>query len=155
MKERNKAVPAVYLILKKDDKILLLQRQGSGYFDGWYALPAGHVEAEELPIKALIRETKEEIGITIKPENITLVHLMYRPRHDETGERVDIFFTTNIWSGEITNKEPHKCGDLRWFSQTEMPENIVPYVKSVLGAIEQGVLYSEEEVATDGNKTSY
>ena len=61
--KRNKAVPASYLVLKKDGKILLTRRQGSGYYDGWYGLPAGHVEAGELPTECLIREAKEEIDV--------------------------------------------------------------------------------------------
>ena len=76
-KTRNQAVPAVYLILKKDNQILLMRRQGSGYYDGWYSLPAGHVEAGELPIAGLIWEMKEELGISIAPEDIRLVHTMY------------------------------------------------------------------------------
>ena len=58
--QRHSAVPAVYLILKKGDEILLQLRQGSGYFDDWYGVPAGHVEPGELPIAALVREIKEE-----------------------------------------------------------------------------------------------
>ena len=94
-KERNKAVPAVYLILEKDGEVLLGRRKGSGYFDGWYALPAGHVEADELPLAALVRETKEEIDVSINLEDLKLVYTMYRPKHDETGERFDMFFTAD------------------------------------------------------------
>ena len=61
-RDRNKAVPASYLFLQKGDGILLMRRQNSGYYDGWYTVPAGHVEAGELPVDALLREAKEEIG---------------------------------------------------------------------------------------------
>ena len=142
-KERNKAVPAVYLILKKDGKILLGRRKGSNYFDGWYAFPAGHVEAGELPLAALVRETKEEIDISINIEDAKLVYLMYRPKHDETGERVDLFFTVDKWSGEIKIAEPEKCDDLQWFPADELPENIVPYEKEVLENLEKKINYSE------------
>jgi len=73
-KTRNQAVPAVYLILKKDNQILLMRRQGSGYYDGWYSVPAGHVESGELPIDALLRETKEELGIELDRDDVHLVH---------------------------------------------------------------------------------
>ena len=49
LKDRNKAVPAVYLILKEGDKILLGRRVNTGYHDGDYTVPSGHVEAGEFP----------------------------------------------------------------------------------------------------------
>src|SRR4051812_28584615 len=112
-KERHKAVPAAYLLLKKDGKILLGRRQNTTYYDGWYGSGAsGHVEAGELPIDAVLREAKEEIGIDIKPEDVVFAHAMYRVAHDESGERVDYFFITKNWTGEPKIMEPDKCDDL-------------------------------------------
>lgn len=142
-KERNKAVPAAYLILKKDDEILLMRRQGSGYYDGWYSVPAGHVEAGELPLGALVREVTEELGITVDPKDAQLAHTMYRTKHDKTGDRVDVFFVVKKWSGEIVNNEPHKCDDIRWFSLNELPENMMHHVRDAIRSIENGVHYSE------------
>src|SRR3989338_5936786 len=112
-KERNNAVPASYLILRKGKEILFMRRKGSGYYDGWYSVPAGHVEAGELPVDALLRETKEELGITLDKNDARLVHTMYRTKHDETGDRADLFFKVAKWAGEITNAEPHKCDDIK------------------------------------------
>ncbi len=66
-------IPAVYLILEKDNKILLLRRYNTGYNDGLYSLPSGHVEDGEFPIDALIREAQEEIGIIIAKEHLLLL----------------------------------------------------------------------------------
>lgn len=142
-KERNKAVPAVYLFLRKGNEVLLLKRKGSGYYDGWYSVPAGHVEADELPVQALIRETKEEIGITLKARNVRFVHAMYRMKRDVTGDRVDFFYVVEKWFGKIKNVEQHKCEELRWVSVKKLPKNIVHYVKDVIRHVEKGVLYSE------------
>jgi 8-oxo-dGTP pyrophosphatase MutT (NUDIX family) len=38
---------AVYLILLKQDKVLLLQRRHTGFEDGNYSLPTGHLEKGE------------------------------------------------------------------------------------------------------------
>jgi len=70
MKTRNKAIPASYLFLEKDGKILVARRCNTGYQDGKYQIPAGHVEMGELPTEALIRETKEEIGIDLNPADL-------------------------------------------------------------------------------------
>ena len=70
-RERNKAVPAVYLILERDDGcILLMRRCNTGYQDGNYNLPSGHVEDGELPKAAMVREAKEEIGIDVAQEDL-------------------------------------------------------------------------------------
>jgi len=142
-KERNKAVPASYLILRKGHEILLMRRKGSGYYDGWYSVPAGHVEAGELPIEALLRETKEELGIVLDKNGVRLIHAMYRTKHDETGDRVDLFFEATKWDGEITNAEPHKCDDIKWFPLNALPENMMHHVREAIGDIESGVGYSE------------
>ncbi len=142
-KERNKAVPAVYLFLRKGDEILLMRRQSSGYYDGWYSVPAGHVEAGELPLEGLIRETAEEIGIVIDPKDVKLVHTMYRTKHDETGDRVDLFFLSKKWSGEIRIMEPNKCTGIQWFPIKKLPENMMHHVEKAILDVENGIWYSE------------
>lgn len=142
-KERNKAVPAVYLFLRKGEEILLGRRQNSGYYDGWYSVPAGHVEFGELPINGLIREMKEELDVVVNPKDLCLVHTMYRAKHDETGERLDLFFETEKWSGAVKINEPYKCDDLRWFPVKELPKNMMHHVEMALENVKKGVFYSE------------
>lgn len=139
----NNAVPASYLILKKEDRILLMRRQGSRYYDGWYSVPAGHVEKGELPMDCLLRETKEEIGIELNRSSIRFAHAMYRTKHDETGDRVDYFFITTKWKGEPIIQEPNKCDDLRWFPINELPENLMHHVRDAIKYIENNIPYSE------------
>lgn len=143
MQQRNKAVPAVYLILEQDGKILLARRFQTGYQDGNYNLPSGHVEDGELPVAAVIREAQEEVGIDLREEDLKFVHVSYRPPHDETGNRVDFFFHATTWSGEVVNAEPHKCDDLKWTSPQELPKNMTPHVRHVIGCVLRGECFSE------------
>jgi 8-oxo-dGTP diphosphatase len=143
MPERHKAVPASYLILIHGGSILLGRRFNTGYYDGYYSLPSGHVEAGELPLEALAREATEEIGISIQTSEVRLVHTMYRAKHDATGERVDLFFLADTWSGTPANCEPHKCDDLRWFSPASLPANMVDHVLHALQQWQAGNNYSE------------
>jgi 8-oxo-dGTP pyrophosphatase MutT (NUDIX family) len=147
MKERHKAVPAVYLILEKDGKYLWVRRWNTGYQDGNYNLPSGHVEANELPTMAMIREAKEEIGIDLKPEDLEFVHVSCRPDFDGSGDRIDMFFRARTWSGEVINAEPHKCDDLRWLHRAEFPENITPHVRSAFDDMLNGIFFSERSLA--------
>lgn len=146
MKERNKAVPAVYLILEKNEKILIALRDHTGYQDGNWNLPSGHVEAGELPKEAMIREANEELGIVLRRNDLKFVHASYRPKHDETGDRVDFFFKAIRWGKEIFNAEPHKCAELLWVSPEDLPDNMTPHVRHIIYAVQEGVAFSELDV---------
>lgn len=145
-KERHKAVPASYVALIKDGKILLARRFNTEYMNGKYALPAGHVEAGETFTQCAIRETKEEIGVDIDPADLKMVHMLHRisePEWKDLRHRIDAFFVCEKWSGEIKNMEPEKCDDVAWFDINNLPENMVPYVKQAIENIGQKKLYSE------------
>jgi len=144
--ERNAATTASYLVLRKEGKILFARRCNTGYQDGNYQVPAGHIDAGELPSEALIREVKEEIGIDIKPEDVKFVHTSFRPMMDKTGDRVDYFFEVNTWTGEVTNCEPDKCDDLIWVTADALPENTTPHVRVAIACIEKNEPFSELSV---------
>ena len=55
---------SVYLLLQDHDKILLSKRKNTGWYDGYYSLIAGHARPYESAISAIIRESKEEIGLS-------------------------------------------------------------------------------------------
>lgn len=102
----------MYLFLKKNGTILIARRCNTSYQDGNYQVPSGHVDAGELPIEAMIREAKEEIGITLTSDDLRFVHVGFRTKSDATGDRVDFFFEATRWDGEVINAEPLKCDDL-------------------------------------------
>jgi len=142
-KERFKIIPSVYLILIKDDKILLSRRSGTDYFNGSYSLPAGHLDGNETLKQAMIRETKEEIGILLDSGDLELVHAMNR--RIPNNERVDFFFTAKSWQGEPKIMEPEKCSNLSWFELNNLPDNIIPYIKEAIGFFINNISYSERE----------
>jgi len=144
--ERHKVIPAVYLVFVKDGKVLLLQRDNTGYMDGHYSLPAGHLDGNETAKTAAIREAKEEVGINLLPENLQLVHTMHRqvdPDDRYGHERIDMFFEAKHWQGEPRNAEPHKCNELAWRNIHDLPEKMVPEVKFALVKIAQHEPYSD------------
>jgi 8-oxo-dGTP diphosphatase len=143
MNKRITTAIAVYAVLTKDLKYLFARRFNTGYQDGNYQFPAGHVETGELPKQALIREMKEELGITLFEDELELVHVSARPKHDETGNRLDLYFMTSKWSGEIVNLEPDKCNWLGWVSPLDLPEKTVPHVRHAIECWTTGVDYSE------------
>ncbi len=142
MKTRNAAVPVAYILIEKDGKFLMGRRCNTGYADGLYQIPAGHIEEGELPTQAIIREAKEEVNVDLTVDDIELVHVMYRPKHDDTGDRVGFFFKAKTWSGEIKNMEPDKCDDIKWLSM-DSDEKMTPHPKRAMEHIKKGIFYSE------------
>ncbi len=134
---------ASYLVLLKENQVLLQRRFQTGWMDGMYSLPAGHIESEESATEALIREIQEEIGITLHQENVVVSHVLHRFA-DREHQYVDIFYTCTTWEGEPVIGEPEKCDDLTWFPLTDLPSNTLPYVKTTLQNIQKGIVYSED-----------
>ncbi len=135
--ERLKLKIAAYLMMIKDGKILLARRFNTGWQDGNYSLPAGHLEENETILQTLMRETEEEINVKINEEGTKLVHIMHRPSH------IDFFFVTDIWEGKPEIMEPNKCDDLQWFPLKNLPKNIVPSVLSTILHHEKNIFFSE------------
>ena len=142
MPTRHSIIPASYLILVRDGKVLLLRRFNTGYEDGKYSLPAGHVDEGETFTGAMIREAEEEIGIVMNPDDLKVVHSMHR-NAGKGNERMGVFIRCEKWGGDIVNKEPAKCDDLSWFPLTELPENIIPYVRQAIEDSMNGISYRE------------
>lgn len=140
-KQRFKVIPTVYLLLIKDNKILLSRRYNTGFHDGDYGLPSGHLKGNETLRKASIREGVEEIGIDVNLEDLELVHVVSRKQEDE--ERVNFFFLAKKWKGGPKNMEPDKCDDLRWFELDNLPNNIIPYIRQAIKSFSNNIFYSE------------
>ncbi len=131
MKKRNKLPISVQLLLEKEDKILLMKRKNTGYEDGKYSLPGGHVKANEEIRKALIREAKEEIGIQIDLQDIELYKVLNRKVNQEQ-EYVDFVFKANRWTGNITNEETDKCEEVKWVDVNEIPKETLSFIPTML-----------------------
>ncbi len=137
-------VPAAYVFLRQDSRVLLQFRANTGYMDGyWAAAAAGHVEADESVYVAAIREANEELGIHIAASDLVPLCGMHRTHGDTprewVDERVDFFFSCRRWHGEPTLLEA-KATDLRWFELDELPDPVVPYELAVLNDIRAGSL---------------
>jgi 8-oxo-dGTP diphosphatase len=141
MSEKFKYIGSSYLILIEDNNVLLLKRSNTGYMDGYYGLPSGHLDGNETAREGGAREIKEEIGIVVEPSDLKVVHVMHRKA--ENDERIDFFVTTDKYQGEIMNCEPHKCEELKWFNLDNLPENIIPYIKEAINNYKVGDFYSE------------
>ncbi|MDP4011970.1 MAG: NUDIX domain-containing protein [Candidatus Roizmanbacteria bacterium] len=131
---------AVYLLLIKDEQLLLSRRYQTSWQDGMYTLIAGHVDRGETIRKAMIREGEEEAGIVLTEDDLDVVHVMNRKSN---RPYVDFFIKANSWKGEPTIIEPNRCGDMQWFPISNLPTNTLPHVAQALEFIQNGIYFSE------------
>ena len=137
---RAKIPVTVHLLFIRDGQILLLRRYNTGYADGQYSVPAGHLDGGETVRAAAAREAREEVGVRIEPGELVFSSVMHRHEGDE---RVDFFVRVMAWTGEPVNAEPAKCDDLRWAALDDLPENLVPYVRRAIENERDGVTFEE------------
>lgn len=128
---RLKVVPSIFNIVLKDGKVLLLRRSNTGWLDGWYDAPAGHLEDQEELKKGAVRELQEETGLTAKPQDLKLIHV-YQNHHQPDEPHYGYMFLVTKWSGTPTIMEPHKCDHLDWFDLNNLPKKLPPYAKAAL-----------------------
>lgn len=133
---------AVYLMLIKDRKILLVRRFNTGWQDGKYSLISGHLDGGETVIQAMIREAKEEAGITIKQEGLHIIHTMHRKSNNNL-EYMDFFLNCDKCQGKPQIMEHDKCDDMQWFPLKSLPENTLPYIKQAIKSYSNRITFSE------------
>lgn len=133
MADRLKMVVGVHLILRSGTKVLLARRYNTGWGDGDYNLPCGHLDAGEEAVTGLRREAWEEIGV--RPGALSFVGATHWQSNKQS---VNLFFECRKWRGKPENREPDKCDDLRWFDLSKLPRRIVPQSRLVLQACRRG-----------------
>jgi 8-oxo-dGTP diphosphatase len=130
----------VHLFFFRENQVLLLRRFNTGYADGQFSVPAGHLDGGETVIAAAAREALEEVGVRIAPQDIEFTSVMHRL---EDQERVDFFVNIHKWAGEPANAEPDKCDEIRWVDINDLPANTIPYIKQALQNHWQGIQFYE------------
>ena len=143
MEERFKSAICVDLLLTKtvDEhlEILLMKRKNTGFNDGEFELPGGHLEKNEDLFDAMIRESKEELLIDVKKNDLKLVQIM----HHYSGERINFIFELQCNDYNPLIGETDKCDELQWFRLNEIPNNISEKMKTIINNYIENRLYDK------------
>jgi len=131
----------VHAVLWRDAEILLLRRARTGYLDGWYALPGGHLERGEGVVDAVVRECREETGLELDPRNVKALAVL--PYLTDGQQGVNLLFTCRTFAGEARLAEPERFDDLRWCRSDGLPERTVPYLAEALRMHARGQWFRE------------
>ncbi|MDQ0209198.1 NUDIX hydrolase [Alkalicoccobacillus murimartini] len=133
---------SVHLLFQRENEILLLQRQNTGFEDGNWSVVAGKIDPNEDMLTAVQREAKEEVGVVIDRQDIEVAGVLHRL----SGELnwVDFFVRITEWKGTPYNAEPDKSSALAWFPIEEMPDNTIQYVRQAIEKKEQKMWYDSD-----------
>lgn len=93
------AIPTAVQVRLFDEqgRVLFLRRAGTGFFDGFWSLPGGHVENGESLRQAAVRELAEELGIEVAQEALTPVAVVHRA---SDTNRIEFLFEARRWQGK-------------------------------------------------------
>ncbi len=135
-KKRHLMAVAAHLLLRDPDgKLLFVRRANTGYADGQWSVPAGHVEVGESLAEACAREAKEEVGVVVTPEDLQ-AQLVQHKRDDDLEERIDVFFLAPLPTGTTPEiREPEHCDGLQWCDPATPPDPVVAYLGHALQVI--------------------
>ena len=133
------------------DKVLLRKHDK---YKVWLSV-GGHVELDEDPSEAAIREAKEEVGLDIvlagethtfsdptDGKELILPKFINRHRVNETHEHISFVYFATTANTDIRQGEAEISEEIRWFTKKELddpkfgiPERIVIYAKKALEAL--------------------
>ena len=103
----------VLCLIFEGDRILLQNRIKKDWRG--YTLPGGHVEPGESIVDAVIREMKEETGLTVR--NPKLCGIKQFPI--DGGRYLVFLFKTGEYDGELRSSEE---GKMEWVQRSALPE---------------------------------
>jgi len=126
-------------------RVLMQQRPQNKAHGGLWEFPGGKVEAGESCEAALVRETDEELGISIDVADIFPVFFAVEPAADAKRPVLLLLFGTYLWHGEPRAMEAGSA--IAWVARDElmslpMPPLDVPLAQAVIPLLE-GVAKAE------------
>jgi len=117
---------AVFMIVRDETgRVLLHRRANTGFMDGYYDFPSGHVELGESFAESAVRE---ETGLIATNSDLSLRHVN---QNYFDQPYINIIFDVNAWQGTPIIMEPGKCDDMQFFALDALPEKCTLGVRDV------------------------
>ena len=123
------------VLVDSDGRVLLAQRPKGRSMAGLWEFPGGKLEAGETPEACIIRELKEELGITTKPA--CLAPLTFASHAYEDFHLLMPLYVARRWEGVVTPCEGQelswvRLGELRSYKMPPADEPLVAMLFDLL-----------------------
>lgn len=129
-------------IMRRGDEVLLVHQKRKQDQEPNWALPGGKAEPGELPTEAMIREVREEIGLTVSSAHV-LAYVQASVGRDAGDAEITMAFEVRDWSGELAFHDPdHSVFDAAFLPFAEaiarVQANPYPWMREPLLAYLEG-----------------
>ena len=123
---------AACALVDSDGRVLIAQRPQGKPMAGLWEFPGGKVEHGERPEETLIRELKEELGITVS--EACLAPLVFASHGYPDFHLLMPLYVCRRWDGSVT---PREAQQLAWVKPNrlrdyEMPQADVPLISHLM-----------------------
>ncbi len=120
-------------------ELFLLRRAGTGFMDGHYVPPGGHLQAGESMSDAARRECAEETGVA--PARVRPVCML--PYRSGRHQGVNLVFEGLEPSGDPGIGEPEHSDAAGWFPVAGLPPRSAPWLADALELDARGQWFRE------------
>jgi 8-oxo-dGTP diphosphatase len=126
---------AACALIDTDGRVLIAQRPEGKPMAGLWEFPGGKVEQGELPEQTLIRELKEELGITVS--EACLAPLTFASHAYPDFHLLMALFVCRRWEGTVTATEGQRLAWVRAnrLRDYEMPPADVPLISHLIALV--------------------
>lgn len=123
---------SAHIVLSKNKQILIVRRTSN---DRWmphhYAFPGGKIETGEDVVAGLCRECKEEVNLTVKPENCHFLS-------DVSKKLGHKFYLATDFDGDVHLNNEHD--DFKWINPKDISNfKTVPDLIDVVAAVKESI----------------
>ena len=126
---------AACALIDADGRVLIAERPAGRSMAGLWEFPGGKVEAGERPEETLIRELKEELGISV--EEACLAPLTFASHSYPEFHLLMPLFVCRRWEGMVTAQEGQKLAwarpnRLRDYAMPPADLPLIPHIEALI-----------------------
>ena len=127
----KRTLVALIALVNDSKKVLISKRKNSSSYKDFWEFPGGKIKNAETIMQGLVREIKEELGLSLDPNCIS--PLAFASDTSEKNEKILFLLICRKWEGLARNLEGQ---ELNWVKPNRLADYLMPppnvYLNSIL-----------------------